>query len=669
MKLVIVESPKKSETFRRYLGDDFVVLATQGHLRDLATSGKGGLGIDIENDFRPNYKIMEKKSGIFEAILAKSKKAEEVILATDPDREGEAIAWHLADMLKLNIAKTKRLEFHEITRESITHAIENPRHIDMNLVNSQETRRILDRIIGFRLSSLLQKKLKSPSAGRVQSATLKMIADHESEVVNFVPKEYWEILAKVTICDQETTFKLSKIAGKKATIEDRESAETILAKLGDVLSVEELITKMRIVSSKPPFKTSTLQQEAYNRLGFSTTKTASVAQSLYEGVKIGDKQEGLITYTRTDSTKLSDTYIARARAYISETFGPEYIGHVKQEKGSRLDQDAHEAIRPTSNHMTPNSISKHLSYDQIRLYRLIYNRSLASLMSDAKEEVTTAILRSGNLEFHFDTKKVLFDGHRKLYEDIDEGEYLCVQNVKKGDVFKINQKEKVQKFTTPPPRYSEAKIVQMMEEAGIGRPSTYASTIRLLYSRDYIKKTSEGIVTTEQGMLTAKVINKYFPEFTDVNFTAKMESDLDQIQFGTSHQLDFLKGFYYPFEEKIKNANLIMYKQPEIQTGEKCPRCGSPLIKKSGKHGEFTACSSFPKCTYIKRVEKPKAEPTGELCPKCKSPLVIRTNSKGEKFIGCSTYPKCDYVKDDGHQKPKSKRTFHKFHAKKKNIN
>ncbi|MFA5421850.1 MAG: type I DNA topoisomerase [Bacilli bacterium] len=650
MKLVIVESPKKSESFSRYLGVGYTILATQGHLRDLATSGKGGLGVDIENNFKPNYKLMPKKAVIWEKIKSEAKKSEEILLATDPDREGEAIAWHLADLLKLNIDKTKRLEFHEITRDSIQEAIKKPRIIDMNLVNSQETRRILDRIIGFKLSALMQKKLRSPSAGRVQTATLKIICDHEKDIKKFIPEEYWDIVATVEICGKLYDLALQKVDGRNANIANENMASELYAKLGDALRLDKIIKKVRSVPSKPPFKTSTLQQEASNRFHFSTSKTASIAQSLYEGITVGDEHVGLVTYIRTDSTRLSETFIQRARNYITETFGAEYIGQVKKEKASPLGQDAHEAIRPTSNHRTPNSVSKYLSYDQMRLYRLIYDRAVASLMSDAKEEITTAILKSGNLEFKLDTKKVLFDGHRRLYDD-GEPEMVCTPPMQEGTIFSIIKKAKIQKYTTPPARYSEAKVVQLMEEAGIGRPSTYASTIRLLLTRKYIEAAKEGLVATEQGMKTATVVAKYFPEFADVSYTAKMESDLDQIQFGKTKHLEMLTNFYAPFELKVKEAYSLMYKEPEESTGDNCPLCGSPLVYKQSKHGQFVACSSYPTCKYIKKPEKKEPEYTGENCPECGRPLVIRKYGRNKSFVACSGYPSCKYAKNDSREK------------------
>ncbi|MFA6781258.1 MAG: type I DNA topoisomerase [Bacilli bacterium] len=646
MKLVIVESPKKSESFSRYLGQGFTILATQGHLRDLATSGKGGLGIDVENNFKPNYKLMPKKSVVWEKIKAEAKNADEILLATDPDREGEAIAWHLADMLNLEIDKTKRLEFHEITRDSIQAAIKKPRTIDMNLVNSQETRRILDRVIGFKLSALMQKKMRSPSAGRVQSATLKIITDHEKEIAKFVPEEYWEILADVEICGKVYTLKLSKFDGSTPDINNESTALSIFEKLGDTLTIDEIIKKMRIVPSKPPFKTSTLQQEASNRFRFSTSKTASIAQSLYEGFTIDDEHVGLVTYIRTDSTRLSDTFIQRAQSYITETFGANYIGGVKKEKATPLGQDAHEAIRPTANHRTPNSVAKYLSSDQAKLYRLIYNRALASLMADAKEEVSTAILKSGNLEFKLESKKVLFDGHRRLYED-DEPDVICTPSMQKGTTFRILKKQKVQKFTTPPSRYSEAKVVQLMEEAGIGRPSTYASTIKLLLTRKYIEMTKEGIRATEQGIKNATVITKYFPEFADLKYTANMELELDQIQYGKTKHLEMLTNFYGPFEKKVKEVYQIMYKEPEEETGETCPTCGSPLVVKKSHYGTFIACSSYPTCKYIKKPEPVAPDYIGEDCPVCGKPLVRRKYGRNKSFIACSGYPTCTYSRNE----------------------
>jgi len=646
MKIVIVESPKKCETISRYLGKDFVVLATQGHIRDLATSGKGGLGIDIENDFHPKYVITPSKKKLFYDISQQTQKADEVLLATDPDREGEAIAWHLADLLNLDVDATKRLEFHEITRVSIESAIKSPRKLDMNLVASQETRRILDRIIGFKLSALMQKKLKSRSAGRVQSATLKLICDHEKEILAFVPVEYWDIIAQISLSDKKYDLKLERVDGKAADIHDGKSAHEVLARLGQILLVDSIKKSTRSTPSKPPFTTSTLQQEAFNHFRFPTKKTVSLAQRLYEGIELGDEHVGLITYTRTDSTRLSDTFVNRANTFISETFGPQYVGHVKKEKLSLLGQDAHEAIRPTFNHRTPESVAPYLSPELLKLYRLIYNRALGSLMPDKKEEITIVTLRSGGLEFKIEGSEVLFDGFTHIYGDIDSERRDRLPSFEKGSQIGIETKSEQQGFTKPPARYSEAKVVQIMEEAGIGRPSTYASTITLLKDRDYVTSKSGIITPTAQGMKTAHVIAKYFPDLVDVGYTAKMESDLDHIQYGNVSRSSFLNNFYYPFDAKVKQAYEIMYKEPEEETGEMCPRCGSPLIKKHGKHGDFVACSSYPTCDYVKKEERVKLEATGEMCPRCGLPLVVRKDKKGRPFVACSGYPKCTFIKD-----------------------
>lgn len=651
MKLIIVESPKKSQTFTRYLGNDYLVLATKGHVRDLATTGPGRLGVEINNNFKPIYKVEPSKASLLRQIKTSASKASEIYLATDPDREGEAIAWHLVDYLDLDVKKTKRLEFHEITREALKDSLANPRLINMDLVNSQETRRILDRIIGFKLSSLLQKKTHSPSAGRVQSVTLKMITDHEQIITAFVPEEYWEIFVRVKICKQEYNLKLTKVSNKIPQIQNEKDAKEIFARLGDKLTLNSVQSRVRRVSSKPPFKTSTLQQEAANRFRYSASRTLAIAQTLYEGVQIDDELVGLITYIRTDSTRLSLTYLGRAQAYIRNTFGQEYIGYVKNEPIKGRAQDAHEAIRPTSNHRSPDKIAKYLTRDQLRIYRLIYNRALASLMADGKDEITSAQFMSNDLEFRFDTKKVLFDGYRKLYEEEDDT--ICTpETMKEGETLKILKKEVLQKFTSPPARYSEARVVQLMEEAGIGRPSTYASTINLLFKRKYIEKTKQGLKPTELGTKTSVVMAKYFPELVDLNYTAKMEDDLDKIQYGEIKHTELLNDFYFAFDRKLKDTEKIMYKDPVEEIGEACPRCGGALVIKHGRHGKFIGCSNFPKCKYTRSLEPNKE--TGEDCPKCSRPLVHKQFSKTKSFIGCSGYPDCDYIKPQ----PKSKKTY-----------
>ena len=645
MKLVIVESPAKCLTIKRYLGDNYRVEASRGHIRDLATKGKGGLGVDVDNNFAPTYIINKDKESIVYKLKNAARESDEVILATDPDREGEAIAWHLAEVLGLDTAKTKRLEFHEITRDSITEAMKNPRHIDGNLVASQETRRIVDRIIGFKLSTLMFKKIHSRSAGRVQSATLKLIADHDIEIDKFVPVEYWNILVNTKINNKDFALTFVGKNDKQIDISDEKSAQKVINAITNELKVESIKREFRLKESKEPFTTSTMQQEAFARLKFKTDKTQREAQKLYEGINVGGEHVGLITYMRTDSTRLSATYVARAQAYIESVFGKQYLGHVKKEKKSELAQDAHEAIRPTSNHRTPESIRQYLTPDQYRLYKLIYNRALSSLMKPKKEEVLLVTLSSGEYTFKFELFHTVFKGYEILLHDLDEqpdynGEFPSL-NV--GDLLPVSSKKAEQKFTEPPARYSEAKLVKLMEEVGIGRPSTYASTIKILKDRKYVEDVGGILTTTEQGKKTAYVLNKYFPEIIDAKYTAQMEEKLDNVQEGNESRLDTLSTFYKSFMKEYDSASNRMYKDVEETTGEMCPVCGHPLIYKDGVNGRFIACSNYPECTYVQKEAK-EVVYTGGVCPICGKPLVEREDKKGKKFIACSGFPECRYV-------------------------
>lgn len=646
MKLVIVESPAKCETIKKYLGEDYRVEASLGHVRDLATRGKGGLGVDIEHGFVPTYIINKEKEGVVKKLHYAAKSADEVILATDPDREGEAIAWHLAEVLHLNVDKTKRIEFHEITRASITEAMKNPRKIDGNLVASQETRRILDRIIGFELSTLMNKMIHSKSAGRVQSATLKLIYDHDLEVESFEPKEYWDILTSITFAGK--TFDLSFISkdGKKVNINNKEQADEILSLIKNDLEVVSVTREKRIKESKEPFTTSTMQQEAFSRLKFKTDKTQREAQKLYEGIQVGSEHVGLITYMRTDSTRLSDSYVARANAYILETFGKDYVGTVKKGKKKELAQDAHEAIRPTSNHRTPESVKNYLSYDQYRLYKLIYNRALASLMKPKIEEVLVVTLKSNNLLFKFELTRTLFKGYEILISEPNETkEYEgTFPDIQEGMHLSLVKKSAEQKFTQPPARYSEAKLVKIMEDVGIGRPSTYASTIKLLRDRKYVEDVDGILKTTEQGRKTSHVLEKYFPDIVDSKYTASMELKLDNVQEGNESRIDTLSEFYNQFESEYQDAKNRMYVDEPVPAGRKCPKCGSELVYKKGQYGDFIGCINFPKCDYIEKQPTAEPEYTGENCPKCGKPLVFRKAGRSRRFIGCSGYPTCDYM-------------------------
>ena len=646
MKLVIVESPAKCTTIKRYLGDNYIVMASLGHIRDLATSGKDGLGVNVNDDFSPTYIINKDKQHIVKELKAAMAKCNEVILATDPDREGEAIAWHLAQVLGLSVEKTKRLEFHEITRDSISEAMAHPRTIDQNLVSSQETRRIIDRIIGFKLSTLLFKKIRSRSGGRVQSATLKMIADHDEEIAKFVPEEYWNINVKINAFKR--TFAVTLINEKEdSKITNGKDAQAIVDRIPEKLVVDRVEKKIKVSDSKEPFITSTLQQEAFSRLKFKTKKTQLIAQQLYEGIEVDGEHVGLITYMRTDSTRLSPTFVQRATAYIEEKYGKEFLGHAKKIRQVSMMQDAHEAIRPTSNHRTPESVRKFLTNDQYNLYKLIYNRTLASLMQSKKDEQMTIYLKGNDLLYKLDLTRTVFKGYEVIYADTEkeENHFDYFPDFADGEEFKVIDKNAEQKFTQAPAHYSEAKIVRLMEEVGIGRPSTYASTIDTIKKRKYVEDESGILTVTQQGALTSTVLNKYFPEIIDTKYTALMEKKLDNIEDGNQSRSKILNEFYYPFIEHFDKVSQVMYKEKFVETGDKCPVCGAPLVLKEGKNGTFVGCSNFPSCKYVQKEEKVNtAKELGEKCPDCGGELLIREKN-GSTFVTCSNFPKCRYTR------------------------
>lgn len=647
MKLVIVESPTKCETIKRYLGDEYVVKASYGHIRDLATKGKGGLGIDVDNNFAPAYIINKDKKKVVYDLQKAAREADEVILATDPDREGEAIAWHLAKVLDLDIATNKRLEFHEITRDSIGEAMKHPRTIDLDLVSSQETRRMLDRIIGFKLSALINKKIHSKSAGRVQSATLKLAYDQELKIDSFVPEEYYKINCVILLNNKEHELTFVCDNKNRKEILTKEDAEEVLKYLNGEAKVTSVEKSVKTIDSKVPFTTSTLQQEAFSRLKFKTDKTQRIAQSLYEGIQVNGEHVGLITYMRTDSTRLAPIFIERAKNYIIETFGKEYLGTPKKFKAGELTQDAHEAIRPTSNHRTPESVRPYLTPDQYNLYKLIYNRTIASLLKGKKEEVLSVVFDVNGVTFKSEFTRTIFPGYEIIYKDEEEVKhYKQLPDIDVGNAFTIASSSVEQKFTTPPSRYSEAKIVKLMEEVGIGRPSTYASTISTLKKRKYVVEEKGILTVTDQGKKTAHVLEKYFPEIVDAKYTADMENKLDTISEGDQSSIKIISDFYYDFMKEIDNAYKIMYVDEAVPTGEVCPKCGSPLIYKEGKNGRFIGCSNYPKCNYVQK-EKKEVVYTGENCPICGRPLVERTDAKGKVFVACSGYPKCNYTVKD----------------------
>ena len=648
MKLVIVESPKKSETITRYLGSDYKVLASEGHIRDLSTRGKGGLGIDVENGFQADWEISPRKKAVVAKLRAEAAKAEEVYLATDPDREGEAISWHLAQVLNLPVESTKRLQFHEITKPAILAAMDHPGVIDMNLVSAQETRRMEDRIIGFKVSSLLQRNINVQSAGRVQSSTLRMIVDRAKAIASFVPEEYWTIEAAVVIGGKKYPIRLTKVDGKPFKCSNKEECEAILARMPKELVVTSVAKVEKKIFPKLPFTTSTLQQEAFAKYRFSNSHTQSVAQKLYEGLTVNGEHVGLITYMRTDSTRISEEFYKRhAVPYILEVYGKEYLGGLRAGKAGKNIQDAHEAIRPTGTHRTPEVVAQYVTPDEAKLYRLIYCRAMASMMAPKLIESTSVILSGNGLDFSLSGSRLLFPGYSSIFGDFEDADEATLPDLTQGETLELKDLKPEQKFTKPEPAYNQASIVKAMEEKGIGRPSTYASTIDTLTKRKYISTVKGVISPTEDGEKAVRVLEKYFPDVVSTDYTATMERQLDKVEAGSTTFLEAMNEFYEPFIENFGKARELMQREPLQQTGEVCPECGKPLVIKQNKKGQsFVGCSGWPTCRYIKKEEKAPAEEVGELCPDCGSPLVFKKNKKGEKFIGCSKFPSCRYTRN-----------------------
>ena len=639
-ELVIVESPAKSKTIEKYLGSNYHVVSSKGHIRDLATTGKYGLGIDIEEGFKPNYVPIKGKKKDIAALKKLASSSDKVILATDPDREGEAISWHLYDELGLDEEKSERVVFNEITKDVVIDAINHPRKIDMDLVKSQETRRMLDRIIGFRLSKLMQRKTGGKSAGRVQSVALKLIVDREREILAFVPEEYWTIEADFK------TFKasLEKYHGKKVEIKNEVEADEILNKLSLSFKIDSVEEKEKLKKPKDPFRTSTLQQMAANRLNFSSSKTMQIAQKLYEGMNIGSETVGLITYMRTDSTRLSDVFVGDAKNYIKGKYGAEYVGSVKQAKEPKGAQDAHEAIRPTSIMRTPESIKEYLSNDEYKLYRLIYIRSLAYLMSSAKTLATTVNLENNGYMFKATGSVLKFDGYLKVYSEYEDNEDVILPDFKNynSDVVIADKIEKFQHFTKPAPRYTEASLIKEMESLGIGRPSTYATIMKTILDRGYVKLEDKKFFPTDIGFETTDKLQEFFSNIVNVEYTANMETELDEIADHKINNVEVLQKFYDEFSPLVDKAFKEMEKKEPVKTGEVCPECGSDLVVRKGKYGEFVACSNYPTCKYVKK--EVKEVKSVAKCPKCGHDIIERKTKKGKVFYGCSNFPKCKYA-------------------------
>lgn len=641
--LVIVESPSKSKTIEKYLGKDYKVVSSKGHIRDLATTGKYGLGVDVDNDFKPNYIPVAGKKKLISELKKLVKDSDEVILATDPDREGEAISWHLLDTLGIKDTNYERVLFHEITKDKVLEAIKNPTKIDYNLVRSQETRRILDRIIGFRLSKLMQSKTGGKSAGRVQSVALKLIVDREREISSFNSEEYWTITSKF----DEIEAELFNYNHKDIEINTEEEADSILSKLSDKYKIESVERKKKSKKSKPPFITSTLQQEASTKLGFTAKKTMSIAQKLYEGMDIGSETVGLITYMRTDSIRLSDEFIGASYKYIEENYGKDYIGYAKKSKKTENVQDAHEAIRPTSVYRNPEDIKKYLSTDEYKLYKIIYYRALASLMADAKVEATSVILDNNNYQFKINGQILIYDGYLRAYAlyETSEDKVLPDEFKNEGSILTTKDVTKKQHFTTPPPRYTEAKLIKELEELGIGRPSTYAKIMDTIKERGYVTIEEKKFVPTEIGIETTDRLQEFFSDLINVKYTAAMETDLDTIALGKLDEIKVLREFYDKFEPEVEKAFGQMEKKAPKETGEVCPNCGSSLVIRKGRYGEFTACSNYPECKYIKKEEKQVKEIMD--CPKCGGKIIEKKTKRGKIFYGCNNYPKCKYASWD----------------------
>lgn len=649
-KIVIVESPSKSKTIEKYLGSDYIVTSSKGHVRDLATSGKEGLGVDVENQFLPKYVINKDKKDVVKELKELVKESDEVYLATDPDREGEAISWHLAQVLNVDMDKENRVVFNEVTKDAVVNALQHPRKIDQNLVKSQETRRVLDRIIGFKLSKLLQKKIKSKSAGRVQSVALRLIVEKEREIEAFVPQEYWKIKAEFEKDEIEFTGELAKYNNAKLEIKNGEEANQIYESLNKEFEVNSVKKTTKKRESKLPFITSTLQQEASSKLGYKAKKTMSIAQKLYEGIALEDETVGLITYMRTDSTRLSEVFVKSAHEYIEKKYGKDYVGKVKVSKKTENVQDAHEGIRPTSALRTPESVKGFLKPDEYKLYSLIYARAMASLMAPAKFDATSVTLMNNGYEFKVTGSVMKFDGYLRVYGKYEKQNNELLPELKEKEMLESKKVEKTQHFTKPPARYSEAKLIKEMEELGIGRPSTYAMIIDTIQTRGYVELVDKAFKPTETGILTSDRLTQYFNDIINVEYTAKMEHELDEIAEGEDDYVSALQSFMDVFQPLLDDAYDKMEVVAPKKTGEKCPECGHDLVERRGRYGLFVACENYPECKYIKK-DPVEVEYTGEECPKCGGKMVYK-NGRFGRFEACSNYPECKYIKNSKKKEP-----------------
>lgn len=656
--LVIVESPAKVKTIKKFLGSNYVVTASNGHVRDMP---KSQMGIDIENDYEPKYITIRGKGEILAKLRKEVKKADKIYLATDPDREGEAISWHLSKALKLEDKKVYRISFNEITKNAVKASLKNPREIDMDLVDAQQARRVLDRIVGYKISPLLWAKVKRGlSAGRVQSVALRIIADREEEINAFIPEEYWTLDADLKVKGERKllTAKFYGTEKSKMTISSREELAEIMKEVENAeYSVADIKKGERTKKAPVPFTTSTLQQEASKALNFATAKTMRIAQQLYEGVDIkGSGTVGLITYLRTDSTRISEEADATVREYIREGFGEEYVsdGDVKKSSDKKIIQDAHEAIRPTDVTRTPAAVKEFLSRDQFRLYQLVWKRFIASRMQPARYETTSVKIAAGQYRFTVAASKIVFEGFRSVYTEAGETKEENNVLLKGLDMDSVLTKESLnskQHFTQPPAHYTEATLVKTLEELGIGRPSTYAPTISTIIARRYVAKENKNLYLTEIGEVVNNIMKQSFPSIVDVNFTANMESLLDGVAEGKVRWKTIIENFYPDLEAAVEKAEteLEQVKIEDEVTDVICEECGRNMVVKYGPHGKFLACPGFPDC----RNTKPYLEKIGVPCPVCGKDVVIRKTKKGRRYYGCEDNPECEFM---SWQKPSTKK-------------
>ena len=644
-KLVIVESPAKAKTIGKYLGKNYIVTASMGHVRDLP---KSQLGVDIENNYNPKYITIRGKGELLSSLRKQAKKSDKVFLATDPDREGEAISWHLAEALKIDENEECRIEFNEITKNAIKSAIKNPRKLNLNLVDAQQARRVLDRLVGYKISPILWRKVKwGLSAGRVQSVALKMICDRENEINEFNPKEYWTIECELKNQKSQKSFTVKLVSknNEKIEINNEEQSNSIIKELKQNQYIVKSIKKSeKHKKPLPPFTTSTFQQDSYKKLNFSTKKSMSVAQQLYEGIDIKGKGTiGLITYMRTDSVRISDEAQKNARQFITENFGQNYVPEtIRNFKGKKNIQDAHEAIRPTYIELAPDEIKDNLKPDQFKVYNLIWKRFMASQMADCIMDTMSININNGQYTLRASGSNIKFDGFKKVYKYEEDEESLKFPVLEENEILQDKKVEGKQHFTQPPARFSEATLVKTLEENGIGRPSTYAPIVSTLLDRKYIEREKKTLTPTELGFIVNNIVSEYFKQIVDVEFTAEMESKLDNIEEGKEKWKDVVNEFYSPLIECIDIAEkeIAKIKIEDEVTDIKCDKCGRNMVIKHGRFGDFLACPGYPDCKNTKPIVKELDVP----CPVCGGKILLRKSRKGRKFYGCSNYPECNFV-------------------------